>query len=588
MKYLKRTLVLAGLFILFACQHDKPYPVAMQQAERCLLQNLDSALTCLTSLDSVIQYEPAETQMYHALLTTKVKDKKYIPHQSDSVMTKVVRFYESYGDKNKLIEAYYYLGSVYRDMRDAPRAIIAFQKAAEIGENGQQYDILGKVYLQMGTLLAYQSLYEEALKIYKKSYAFCLNKKNDLGLVYALRNQGRMYESLHQPDSTKYYYEAAYNKALETKDQKLINAISAELGHVYLNNRELDSAEKLFSQIIGYNDDAIYLSGVGLLHQLSSRPDSAEFYYLRSLEKGKRNQNVYLKSEVNEALSELEARKGNYQSAYNYALNSLQLNDTIKDITRTEAIGKINALYNYRHTEQENKQLLLKNKQTQIYVYLLIIVLLLIAGIAAIYINYTRRQKRLAREQIDRLSRQKEEQYKYSQDCLAKNKEKIREIKMQLQEMPDLKARLTETEEKLLKLQQERLELDNQLIKTREYERLIRKDFFVNSSIYKYFHDAADEGSLTKINEENWLALAHEIDKAFDNFTNRLKALYPLITEHELRLCCLIKANISPRGMAQILCISASAISNGRARLYKKICNKEGNGEMLDKLITDL
>jgi hypothetical protein len=33
---------------------------------------------------------------------------------------------------------------------------------------------------------------------------------------------------------------------------------------------------------------------------------------------------------------------------------------------------------------------------------------------------------------------------------------------------------------------------------------------------------------------------------------------------------------------------SASAISNSRVRLYKKICSEDGNPEMLDKFIIDL
>ena len=40
--------------------------------------------------------------------------------------------------------------------------------------------------------------------------------------------------------------------------------------------------------------------------------------------------------------------------------------------------------------------------------------------------------------------------------------------------------------------------------------------------------------------------------------------------------------------MAQILNRTASAITNARVRLYKKIHSEEGKADMLDKFIVDL
>lgn len=548
---------------------------------RCMELNVDSARIYLSSLDSTIQFEPEETRMYYGLLTTKAQDKKFIRHKSDSLMNEVVRFYESYGDKEKLMEAYYYLGSVYRDMRDAPRAIAAFQQAADVGENSQRYDVLGRIYSQMGTLLAYQSLYEDALKIYKISYAYNLKREAGPGLVYTLRDQGRMYEALNQPDSAEYYYLAAYNKAFEINNQNLINWISSELGNVYLNLNKPIQAKKLFSKIPEQKDDAIYLYGLGSTYLLTLQPDSVQYYYLEALKKGKQNQSPYLKSSIYKALATLEAQKKDYPSAFNYAQKSLVLEDSIKKMTRTETIGKINALYNYRHTELENQQLLLRNKQTQIYIYLLIIALLIIAGIAAIYINYTKKQKRIAQEQINRLSQQKEEQFKNSQDCLQKNKKEIIEIKQRLQQANE------KSEKDKLEAQQKILELKNELIEAKKYDALIKEAIFRDSHIYKRFHDATSEESSIKIKEEDWSELEQEIDNAYNGFTNWLKELYPQITQNELCICYLIKTQISPKSMAKILCLSTSAISNKRSRLYQKIYKTEGNGELLDKLILD-
>lgn len=107
----------------------------MIQAEECIIEHPDSALAYLSSLEKEIKGEPKETQMYYYLLTIKAKDKLYIYHTSDSLIKVITQFYEDYGNNDKLMEAYYYMGSVYRDMNDAPRALKAFQDAIDVGKD---------------------------------------------------------------------------------------------------------------------------------------------------------------------------------------------------------------------------------------------------------------------------------------------------------------------------------------------------------------------------------------------------------------------------------------------------------------------
>jgi tetratricopeptide (TPR) repeat protein len=544
----------------------------------------DSARIYLSLLDSTIQLEPEETRMYYGLLTTKAQDKKYIRHKSDSLMKKVVRFYESHGDKEKLMEAYYYLGSVYRDMRDAPRAVAAFQQAADVGENSQRYDILGRIYSQMGTLLAYQSLYEDALKIYKISYAYNLKREAGPGLVYALRDQGRMYEALNQPDSAEYYYQAAYEKAFELNNQRVINAISTELGFFYLDLGKIDSAKNVFSRIPAFKQDAIYLQTLARSYQLTSQPDSAEFYYLKTLQEGIQNQNIYLKSNSYEALAKLEANKGNYHSAFDYAQKSMKLEDSIKKTTRTEAIGKINALYNYQHTEKENQQLLLENEQQQNHNFLLIICILVLVIVATLYISRLKTQKQIDREQQKQLLQLKEEQYNNSLAYILENKKKIAELESLLQQTEGEKDTI---KKQLILSQKELLEASNQKAQKAQNEKDLLELSLRKSDIYQLFHQAVHQDNRS-ITEESWKELQKIIDTTYNRFTEQLYALHPQISENELRICYLIKIQIPIKGIARILLLTQGAISNSRARLYKKIHRTEGNGEMLDKFILDL
>ncbi|MDR1624780.1 MAG: hypothetical protein LBS04_07395, partial [Tannerellaceae bacterium] len=559
-----------GISILVSCQPGAPYPEAMRQAERYISQYPDSALHCLDSLHSSIRDEPQETRMYYGMLVTKARDKLYIEHTSDSLMKEVVRFYESYGDADKLMEAWYYLGAVYRDMHDTPRAIRAFQWAADAGKNSRRYDILGRIYGQMGTLFAYQLLYEDAMKSYRNAYTCYLMQKEEAGLVYSLRNQGRMHESLGRPDSTEYYYRAAYEKALETGNRQIVDGISVEFGNIYLNLGKPDSAKIIFSGVTGLKDDAIYLNGIGRIYQLSSHPDSARFYFLQALQEQRPSQSIYLKSDVNKALATLEAEKENYYSAFNYARKSLELEDSIEKVTQTEAIGKINALYNYRHTEKQNRRLVKENKEKNRQ---LIGAVIFMAAIVYSCFRYVKKQKRIVREHEKQLADLKKEQYRNSQAYILENEKEISKL--------ELRQRTGGDEDKLAP-QIELLRTNNLEIQVAQKKKKILETVLKESDIYQLFHQAPYRQDIS-VTAENWAKLQEIIDKTYNGFTGRLYALCPKISGHELYICYLIKIQIQVKDIAKLLNRSASAISNSRVRLYKKIYREEGNPEMLDK-----
>ena len=87
-----------------------------------------------------------------------------------------------------------------------------------------------------------------------------------------------------------------------------------------------------------------------------------------------------------------------------------------------------------------------------------------------------------------------------------------------------------------------------------------------------------------RLNEDEWQQLATLIDYTYENFTARLMMLANL-SLIELRACYLIKLELTPSSMAQLLCRSRNAVSMIRKRLYFKITQTEGKAEELDALI---
>ena len=151
-------------------QRTKNYPLFMQEAVKCMDARPDRALELLKYLEDSLPHFPEETQMYYHLLCIQAKDKQYITHTSDSLINRIVEFYERRDDADKKMMAYYYQGSVYRDMNDAPRALKSYQQAVDFSTPDNE--LLPKVYSQMGNLFAYQGLYDESIEVNRKQMDF--------------------------------------------------------------------------------------------------------------------------------------------------------------------------------------------------------------------------------------------------------------------------------------------------------------------------------------------------------------------------------------------------------------------------------
>ena len=243
MKHLITLTILILLTSLNACQRPD-YPQTLRQAESVMNARPDSALQLLQGMADSIEILPEEAQMYYHLLTIQAKDKQYITHTSDSLINRIVSFYENYGDKERLMLAYYYQGSVYRDMNDAPRALKAFQQAMDL--NVPNYDLQAKAYNQMGTLFMYQGLYDEVIRVNQKSIEAYLSLGKQSKVSYAQRDIARMYDIKNMPDSALHYYKEACHTALADGDSVRYDGILSELGGFYHEIGKIDEAKRIF------------------------------------------------------------------------------------------------------------------------------------------------------------------------------------------------------------------------------------------------------------------------------------------------------------------------------------------------------
>lgn len=572
-----RTLLLFFPLLLLAfvsCGKRNDSLPALQRVALLTNTHPDSAMALLDSLRDSIFLQPRSVRMYYDLLTVKARDKAYIRHTSDSLIRSVLRYYERRDDKKHLPETYYYAGRVYSDLGDAPQALNYFIRASETAD-GKDYDLLSRIYSQIGTLYLYQAVYDKALPVFRKCYQYNLLEGDSAALVYCIRNIGRAYSVLNQVDSALYYYKEADKLTIRLNNVFLWSEIHGELSAYYL---QLGMYEEAYNSLLlsrrkvkSINEAPQYTTSARYFYSINQF-DSAAYYYTLMTEL-----NGYsYKEEGYYGLGKIARLKGNYETALLYFDKSLIYADSAESITQTETVRKINALYNYQLREKENRSLQLQNERQKTRIVLMFAAMIVVIALFFVYRQNRKRKEEGRINQLQKLKALEEQKYRQSQEFIEENKKRIAELEKELQAS---KIVQNQPQQELLHARKQSLEKDNEQVEA--YRRLEAEAVkaLETSDIFRKCHEV--DGNLSA---EDWQTLTAAIDSTYSQFTHRLKDLYP-VSDVELQVCLLLKIGISSTRIAQLVLRSKQAVTSIRKRLYKKVFGQEGTPDDWDRFI---
>lgn len=85
--------------------------------------------------------------------------------------------------------------------------------------------------------------------------------------------------------------------------------------------------------------------------------------------------------------------------------------------------------------------------------------------------------------------------------------------------------------------------------------------------------------------EGYWNEFLLLFSKVYPNFLEQLKTQFPQLSQNELRICALMKLNLSLVEIASLLNIATESVRKARYRMYKKM-DLESDQELADKIIT--
>lgn len=349
MKHLPLYMIL--LLFLSACAGRRGvYPERLQRASQLVEACPDSALGYLDSLGVPLSGLPEEVRMYAQLLRIKANDKLYIPHTSDSVINRIVKFYEGFGDRERLAEAYFYQGSVYRDLQDAPRAIAALQRAAD--QKSKNDTLNGRIYGQLASLFAYQGAYGESREAIRNACIYYIRCKDYKGLAYSYRDMARMFDVEGRKDSAEVYYRKAYHVMKEKSEPRWAYGILSEFSSFYSNWGKPDSAAVLAKAVLSRYAYPVAQLVLAETYYRQQAFDSAQVYCRKVLATG----DLYHRCSAYLLLARMGEQRDSVQ---HYLSRYVALSDSIDEITRTEAVMKVH----YQQIELDNARLALQSSR---------------------------------------------------------------------------------------------------------------------------------------------------------------------------------------------------------------------------------
>lgn len=367
---MKKTAYFLLLLLLIGacgCRNRKTsYPPLIRQAEYWAEACPDSAIACLDSIDASLQELTEEERMYCHMLRIKAEDKLYIPHTSDSLINRIVRFYEQQGDDRRLAEALYYKAGVYRDCNEPSRAIRTYLSAAEVGCN---HDTLnGRIYGQLAVLYAYQKAYHESMKALRQALVYNIKCDDYLGIAYSWRDIARIFDRQYSPDSAEVYYSKAYNLMKEKGFTRPAYGVLSEWADFSYAQGRHNTAKAFAYKILGDHFDELAALVLAKYYWQKNNLDSALFYSVEALQ----TNDIYHRRTAYGILKEIALSQGKQEDAHRYARCYRKVSDSISRMTRTEATVRIN---------HEAEKLDLLSHMKRLRHILVLALILLMAGI---------------------------------------------------------------------------------------------------------------------------------------------------------------------------------------------------------------
>ena len=561
----------------FSCRDGGRIESILRTTDSLMEEHPDSALSILRRDSLEICRSGKDYRLWYALSRTEADDKCYILHVSDSTIRAAANYYNNHGSDFQRVRANYLLGRVYCDMHLYGHALTSFNKAIKV--ESENDSAINRYKARSATWAGYvyevKGLHKDALRYNKLAYGYAKKAGAQVTEIYSLRDIGRSYRDLKRNDIAIPYYQQAAKKAKAIDDANLYNMVMEELAGIYIEEGRLDEAyAALNTKFLATTDKdiashyyiwAMYFEKIGQL-------DSAVAYDKR----GMKYSEISIKRDVSLDLARLLMKQGKRDEAMEYYEKYSVYSDSVEASELKETSDMLSQVE--KSIDVERKNAALASSQLRLAAVMSILVVVVVIASVALLGMYLKR-KRKQREQLERVRRYRLERSMKEKQRAQQNKERIALLENELtasnQTLSELRQELIRNEAEMLKYK------DALTAFEQKHGELLVADL-ADTDVYKLYHDP-----IAKPTSADYHMLVEALNKAYSDFTLRLKEFYPDIRSNEMWICCMVKAGLTSKEICNISSYSYSSIGMAKVRLYGKMLGKKGSSRDFDAFIRD-
>ena len=497
------------------------------------------AMQRLNSIKPQFDNESEYMRNKFALLDIRLHDKAYITHTSIKPIKGVCGYFEENGTAAELQEAYYYMGSVYRDLNDYPNAVTYFLKSTEVAESNSDIDgaLWECTYSQLSYLYNQQLNYSSALDAAIKALDIAekLNTANERTYMSVASGYAEFHDTIPVIRYTDLALELIEKNGICVRNADLVASALGDYS-VYGYEEKAECCYQLLKQLPKVSWPFNYLTNLAMYYESFISADSAAVVKSELYNTTRRIESKY---DAARWLTRYYVAKGEYEKAADYAIKFINANEAVIDKRNFEHTTNANNFYRYRR-DKEQETAIMENAAKQRFWTLLVasisIILLLVGTV-----HYYRRKNQLLGIILN-----KEENIKQAKALISIREKEIEKEESEIKKKEKELATLNATNSKLTnQLEAAKNDFRMLVAQNRELTKLTLMNKIAGNA--KDIIEKVKKAAKGKyhLNDDEWKELLGAIDKEYPEFTNEVQAKFKKISEAQMRVCYLWKIGLT-------------------------------------------
>lgn len=429
-------------------------------------------------------------------------------------------------DTSLLVALYNNLGTLYTDAKDYPTAIDYYYKSQVIFEQWNDsvnraitYLNLGSIYINSRKYDTSRSYFEKAMPIFRAKKIHSWFLASQAGYAYSLLKEQRYAEAMTYADQALKYFMTSGIQENSPLSRVVLSDIFGVMGQVYYEKGTYGLAKSYLLRVyhlLDSLDDYSRIRGIAeplaMIYQKEGRPDSAIFIYQQILSKSDSSLHNQITS-----FSKLFTAQMEYEQEIREQQLQLQ----------------------FRKTIQKRNMMIFIGSGVLLISFVIILILRL----------------RLEQQKKKRVESEKKQAVLEKQQAVLEKETADIKLESQTREM-------TVNVMNLIRKNELMLEYSNRLV-------FIGKNTQDKRTESEIVHLINSMGQ--NANNNVWEEFEFRFKQVHNNFYERLLSLFPDLSPGDLKLCALLKLNLSTKEVCELTGQRPSTLDMARYRLRKKL-----------------